>query len=106
MARVDRVFSLLQSQLAEVIGRLECGDDLDEAIVMDLMGRIHSGVPAMDRSEVIRLHEQVQQAISLMTDRRDQAAGEIKRIRRGKAALSGYSHIRGYRDGQRLSRKA
>ena len=30
LAKVDKVFSELQSQLADVIHRLECGEDLDE----------------------------------------------------------------------------
>ena len=106
LAKVDKVFSELQSQLADVIHRLECGEDLDEAVVMDLMSRIHNGVMVMGRPDVRRLHQQVERAIGLMTAVRDQAAAEIKQIRRGKAALSGYSHIRGYREGQRLSRKA
>ena len=106
LVKVDKVLSELQRQLADVIHRLECGEDLDEAVVMDLMSRIRNGVVVMGQSDVCRLHEQVERAICLMTAVRDQAAAEIKQIRRGKAALSGYSHIRGYRDGQRLSRKA
>ena len=73
-------------------------------MVHDLMARIRQSVPVIDRAEVMELHQGVQVAIELMTVARDDAARELKQVQRGKKALTGYSHLRGYKDGQRLSR--
>jgi hypothetical protein len=100
------VFSSLLHDVQMVIKSLENGDDVDEVHVNRLMESIREAVPAMARVEVAALHQEVDRAIGLVLRAKTEAEGELKRIRKGKNALNGYSHIRGYSTSQRLSRKA
>ena len=99
-----RVVLMLKKALSALIADLKQGRDVEEEVVGDLMERIRQSVPVIDRADVVELHRGVQVAIELMTVARDDAARELKQVQRGKKALTGYSHLRGYKNGQRLSR--
>ena len=100
------MFSSLLHDVQMVIQALQDGEDVDDVHVNRLMESIREAVPKMARGEVVELHQEVDRAIGLVLRAKAQAEGELKRIRKGKDALNGYSHIRGYRTSQRLSRKA
>ena len=100
------MFSSLIHDVQMVIKALQEGDDVDDLRVNRLMESIREAVPAMDRAEVVALHQEVDRAIGLALRTKTEAEDELRRIRKGKNALNGYSHLRGYSTNQRLSRKA
>ena len=103
---VRSVAGMLKTALSAVIADLEQGRVIEEAVVCDLMARIRQSVPNIARADVVDLQERVHVVIELMTAARDDVARELKQVRRGKKALTGYSHLRGYKEGQRLNRMA
>lgn len=100
------MFHALSEELGRVIDDLQAGKPVDEASVNAMMLRIQASVPKMSRSEVMKLHERVGCAIQLVLAQQDCVSLELQKIRKGRAALGGYNHIRRHQTSQRLCRKA
>jgi len=100
------VFESLNQRILGLAESLSGGEAVSEGAVQSLMVQIREGLPSMSVSEVQQLKCRVDEAIALMAEQKEQAAIELRRIRNGKNALNGYSHIRGYQTSQKLNRQA
>lgn len=96
----------LSQRVSRLQDALSHGEDVSEDCVQSLMIEIREAVPSMTATEVNQLKRQVDTAIQLLVERKEQASLELRRIRQGKSALNGYSHIRGYQTSQKLNRQA
>ena len=103
--RGENVESLSQ-RVFQLQDALSHGEAVYEDDVQSLMTEIRDALPSMNADEVEQLKGQVDTAIELLMERKEQAALKLRQIRKGKSALNGYSHIRGYQTSQKLNRQA
>jgi hypothetical protein len=80
----------------------ESGEDLDADRGNQLMARVCAAVPSASREDVVRMNQLVQETMKVIADRHRTVGGELDVVNKGRKALNGYNHLRGFDTEQRL----
>ena len=83
-------------------GKAEAGEELDADEGNQLMARICDAVPTADRDDVFRMNQLVQETMKVIEDRHRNIGDELAKVNKGRKALNGYNHLRGFDTEQRL----
>ena len=99
------VGSLVDELFTEIIllkSKAEVGEDLDAEKGNLLMTRIRDAVPSARKEDVARMNQLVQETMKVIADRHRKIGDELAVVNKGRKALNGYNHLRGFDTEQRL----
>ena len=80
--------------------------DVDVLAVDALLTRVRAAAAGSTEAEISKLNEAVLAGEEALRTRYERVGSELKRLKRGRTALQGYNHLRGFDQGQRLFRQA
>jgi hypothetical protein len=96
----------LLAELSDLETLLQGKEDIEEEAVDALLARVRDAAPTSTKDEIRALDQAVKATEAALLSRFERVGGELKKLQRGRAALDGYNHLRGFDQGQRLYRQA